>query len=575
MSHRRTAWVSIYLLCALVVVGCGGTPPSASTATEQTAAVAEATAAPEAAATTEAAAPEAAATTETEAAEATAATEAADAPANLNMTGFPIVKEPITLKMMGAKGATQGPWDQLLFFTDLEQRTGIKFEFDTPPLDAYEEKKNLVFASGAVPDVFFAGRLTTNDEITYGEQGVLIPLEELIDTYAPNLKQLMEENPSIRASITAADGHIYALPLLNNVPRDLSPKMWINQQWLDTLGLEMPATTDELYEVLKAFKEKDPNKNGQADEIPLAFDAVTLDFLRLGMLSAFGYVDAKVSVKDDKVVYVPMEQAYKEFLTFMNKLHAEGLVDQESFSQTSQQLTAKGNQGLLGAFSHAGAYVVVKQEDSFHYSAIPPLTSSVNSEQMWPRNPGITRGTYAITSQNQHPEASMRWVDYLYSYEGGAFLSQGPENVGWKWKDAEKTQWEKILPEGYTNTEEFRAGKVSPAAGSTVPGKIDAEYILKLDAKHVMNLDKEVEKAYIPHVKDVYPLVSLTVEEQKRVGILETDLDTYLDQMEAKFITGAEPLANWDQYVGTLKQIGVDELLRIHQAAYDRWKAAR
>ncbi|NOU76867.1 extracellular solute-binding protein [Paenibacillus sp. LMG 31458] len=500
----------------------------------------------------------------------------ASAPVNLNASGFPVVKEKITLNLLGSKAAIQGSWDQLQFFQEMEKLTNIGFKFDTPSSDSYNEKKNLAFASGEVPDLFFGGNLTVNDEITYGGQGVLIPLESLIEKYAPNVKKLIDTNPDLKRSITTIDGHIYALPQINNVPRDQAlAKLWLNKQWLSNLGLQPPTTIDGLYQVLKDFKDKDPNKNGKADEIPLSFDKATLPMLRISLLSSFGFVNNRVDVIQDKVVYVAVQEGYKQYLTFMNKLTKDKLLDEEAFTQTNQQMVAKGNGGRIGVFSNAGAYLVSTVEDSYNYMALPPLTSSTNSTKMWPKSPGITRGTFAITNKNKHQEATMRWVDYLYSPEGGAFASQGLEGVGWKWSDAGKTKWSKILPEGYKNTEEFRGGKITPSAGTVLPGIVDSDFILKLDLAHVSNLDKEVKQSYTPYLRNGYPSVYFTQEEQKRLSTLEADLNTYIDQMEAKFILGNEPLQNWDKYVDTIKKMKMDEAVGIYQAAYDRWKQVK
>lgn len=114
------------------------------------------------------------------------------------MKAAPIFDEPITLTMMGSKATIQGEWKNMHFFQDMEKLTNIKFEYKEVPSDAFVQKKNLAFASMELPDIFFAGRLTETDEVTYGNAGLLIPLEDLIDKYAPNLKKLMDENPNIK-----------------------------------------------------------------------------------------------------------------------------------------------------------------------------------------------------------------------------------------------------------------------------------------------------------------------------------------------------------------------------------------
>jgi putative aldouronate transport system substrate-binding protein len=160
---------------------------------------------------------------------------------NFNATGFPIVNEPIVVQMMGARHALVGEWKSLSFFQEMQKKTNIQFQFNTPPQADYAEKKNLAFASGEIPEVFFGSQLSTDDEITYGQQGILIPLEGLIEKYAPNIQKMFDDSPEIKQSVTAPDGHIYALPSVNQAPIAKMPNMWINGYWLQKLGItELP-----------------------------------------------------------------------------------------------------------------------------------------------------------------------------------------------------------------------------------------------------------------------------------------------------------------------------------------------
>lgn len=487
-----------------------------------------------------------------------------------NESGMPIFDEPITLTMMGSKAAIQGEWKNMHFFQDMEKLTNIKFEYKEVPSDAFAQKKNLAFASMELPDIFFAGRLTETDEVTYGKAGLLIPLEDLIDKYAPNLKKLMDENPNIKKSITTGDGHIYALPQIGNVPRDLCDKIWINAKWLDNLGLKMPETVDELYAVLKAFKENDPNGNGKADEIPFSSTGINYN-----MMYNFGIVDSRFNNNNGKIEYAPMTNNYKECLRFMKKLYSEGLLDNEFLTQTSQQMTAKGNEGRIGMFSAADAFLVVKTEDDENYKPLPPLTSDVHSEKVWGKSSGINRGRFAITKNNKYPEATMRWIDYLYSEEGGILATSGREGEDWQWTDDTKTSWTRYKPDGM-NAEEYRAGFVTPASGSVVPCYYDKTYVLKQLLKPmyengpVNRLDKDVEEAYVPYWKDFYPLVYHSEENEKKLETMKTDITTYVEQMDAKFITGVENIdGKWSDYINKLKTMKVDEMIRIYQEAYD------
>jgi putative aldouronate transport system substrate-binding protein len=489
---------------------------------------------------------------------------------NFNAEGFPIVEESIELKMMGSKNPIQGEWSELAVFKELTELTNINFTFDTPADSSYEEKKNLAFATEQIPDVFFGGNLTAADEVNYGQQGYLIPLEDLIAEHAPNFKKLMDEDPAIKSSITTTDGHIYALPQIT-AGFGLYPKLWINKKWMETIGLEEPQTIDDFYNVLKAFKEEDPNQNGEADEIPLTAHNMNV---RHAVLAAYGYVGETVDVIDGKVVYVPIQEGYKEYLTFMNKLYKEELFDHESFTQNPQQIVAKGNAGRLGAFNHAGPFLAVGVERNEDYVQLKPLTSELSSEPVWPKNSDIRRGAFAITKDNPNPQASIRLVDYLYSKEGSILMAHGVE--GENWEQNEEGGFKSLAPEGM-NHQEYKGGQVSPDAGTVVP--LNRRPVDEMGAKGAPPTNafirKQTNERLVPYAKPTFPLVYFKGEEQKRLNVLETDIKTYVEQMEAKFITGEASLDQWDEYVGTIEKMNIEEYVEINQAAYDRWKEAQ
>jgi putative aldouronate transport system substrate-binding protein len=509
-------------------------------------------------------------------------------PDNFNASGFPIVKDKITMKLMGSKAPGQVPWDQMTFFQDLEKRTNIHFEFDTPPNEAYQEKLNLAFATGSLPDVLFGASLTIDKEVTYGQQKLLIPLEGLIDKYAPNLQKVLAGYPGLKQSITAPDGHIYALPRIevrpdipNTEAHTSYPRMWINSKWLKQLGLSMPTTTEELAAVLKAFKEKDPNGNKKADEIPLT--AYKMD-IRGVVMNWFGFAgtDNKlVDVKSDKVRFAPIEAEYKAYLTYMNKLNRDGLLDLESYTQTPQQRKAKGNQGQLGLFSSLAPFQLVGNNLDADYDILLPLTSEVNKERITSETSAFTRGAFAITKANKNPEATMRFVDFLYTDEGSDLGQFGLEGVNWKFND-DKSARIFIGPEGSQNktSQELRA-MATPDAGTAIPrnqsklgadlAKIENEAKSKTANPTRYHTRAEYPKL-IPFARKVYPQLYFTLDEQKEINVLQSDILTYVEQMEAKFITGSEPIDKFADFVGTLKKMNVDRYVKIHQDAYDRWK---
>jgi len=499
---------------------------------------------------------------------------------------FPVVKEKLSMTMMGpSTGASE--WADMGFFKGMAEKSNIEFTFTTPPLADFGTKLNLAFASGDLPDVLFGtdtNTLTPAMEMDYGNQGILVPLEELIKENMPNFSKILEENPDIAKSITTPDGHIYSLPMIHRGNTAIWPRgpLWYNGEWLDALGVtELPKTTDEFYDLLVRFRDEDPNGNGKKDEIPLT--DVKMDSTRPWLLAAFGLTDRSIEEIDGKVVYAPITENYKEFVTYMNKLYSEKLLDPEVYSQADEQKKAKGQNNQIGLFPDWFSFFTTgrSEKESVMDPMFYPLTSDINPERVTPGSPRMGRSTFAITSNNPSPEATLRWVDYFYSEEGADFLNKGPEGDFWVYAENDKGEQVRVFAEGVDPAESEEArSKVTPDYGIMVP-KVefpsDPSSNVLPDANALSDttfqdfLTAETEEKITPFAKVTFPLLYLTTEESDKVRNVATDLKTYVEQMEAKFITGVEPIENWDKYVQTIESMGVEDYVAIHQQAYDRW----
>ncbi|MFJ7977283.1 extracellular solute-binding protein [Peribacillus sp. JNUCC 23] len=497
----------------------------------------------------------------------------------VNKDGFPIVDEKLELTLM-APGTGMQEWKDMPALKEYAKMTNMDFKYITPPLSDFQTKLNLAFASGDIADIIYAAgtsNLTPAMEVDYGEQGVLIPLEDLINEHAPNLKKLLEERPDVRKSITTVDGHIYSLPMVDSETSGSSASwfkgpLWYNGRWLEALGVkELPKTTDEFYELLKRFKTEDPNGNGKADEIPLL--DVKMNSSRAWFLAAFGMKEWGIEENDGTVRYTPVENEYKEYLTFMNKLYKEKLLDPETFSQSDEQKKAKGQSNRLGIFPDWFSFFTTgeTEEVALNNPMFYPLTSSVSDEVVVPIRSGMTRGTFSITKNNPNPEASIRWIDYFYSQEGFEFINKGPEGLLWEWVDKEAgTKKQAELPKEFESMEDYR-GTLTPDYAIATPslrGPIQG-FGEKSDFEKFIN--SETSEKIAPFGEVPFPYVYLTAKEQKQVNAIEVDLRSYVEQMEAKFITGVEPLSNWGNYVETIEKMKIDEYIEIYQGAYDRW----
>lgn len=220
---------------------------------------------------------------------------------------FPLKKE-VTLKFM-TNTSTMAPKNpnEKLILKRLEKETGVHIDWTNYQSD-FAEKRNLDISSGDLPDAIHNDGASDVELMSWAKQGVIVPVEDLIDKYMPNLKKILDENPEYRSLITAPDGHIYSFPWIEELGEgkesihSVNDMAWINKEWLDKLGLEMPQTMDDLVKVLEAFKTQDPNGNGKADEIPISFinDGGNEDFKLL--FGAYGEGD-----NDDHIVVEMME----------------------------------------------------------------------------------------------------------------------------------------------------------------------------------------------------------------------------------------------------------------------------
>ncbi|MBO9609368.1 MAG: extracellular solute-binding protein [Paenibacillaceae bacterium] len=494
----------------------------------------------------------------------------------INPTGFPIAKQSIQLSIMMKKPANQSSWNELWISKYLDEKLGGKTTAVEIDENAWNEKKNLAFATGELPDIIWSGgALTSSDVTNYGSQGLLIPLNELIDKYAPNIKKTLQDNPDLRKTVTSLDGKIYALAAPTYPKREpVIGRYWLNMQWMNKLGLKVPTTLDEFYNVLKAFKEKDPNGNGKADEIP-ASGASASNPIDSIVLTAVGYMEKYISLDKTgkKVVYTQAQPEFKDYLAFMNKLYKEGLLDPEYYTQNITTFRGKAQKDQVGFYFDAAHFVAVGLDKYTNYASFPPLTSPQNPDRIWPLQRVATLGglnSIAISSKNKNPEASIRLLDYGFTEEGGSAIRFGPKLdtvvPGAGIVTNPDGTWEIKTPQGLSSND-YRMKSVT---NMSLPVS-DAFYLKNKEVPEQASLTKNLVENMLPYGKPVYPNVFLTKEEQDKVNKIQTDLKTYVDQMEAKFIVGDTPLSKWDEYIATVQKIGVNELVAIYQTAFDRW----
>lgn len=512
---------------------------------------------------------------------------------------LPIVKEPITLKVLTANNTGVIDFATNKTTKWFEEQTGIKIEWEVVP--DINVSKSVILNSGDYPDVFLSAQLTNADIVKYGmEEGVFLPLNDLIDQQGYWIKQVFEQSPYALKESIAPDGNIYALPQVNEAYHVTVPcKLWINTQWLDNLGLEMPTTTDEFADVLRAFRDLDANGNGDAnDEIPLtgiggytpALPGGQPYFLTLGSYLFGGFINFSQQngvVQPFKGVVDTAydKEEFREALRYMAMLYQEGLIDPEFVSQERSNIRAKvsnesGN--LVGAFvSHSiHMYAALDGELQKQYNVLPPLKGP-NGLQSAPLMPFSSNppNCYAISTTCKNPEAAFRFADFMYSTEATYRNYFGEEGVDYRLAEegevginGEPALYKGLVPFTGPQNENWCEQGVQNRSNAWRLGEVSVS-----DIYDPLGLETRLYQAsviYREHtVKDeeVYPnAIFMSPEENAEYAQIFVAIGNYVKESVQKFIVGAMDLdKDWDDYVNTLNNIGLARYEQILQNAYD------
>lgn len=489
-------------------------------------------------------------------------------------------KEVFTLTVHA--GAEQGDWNEYWLIKTIEEKFNVDIQVEMMSSDVLNEKIPLMFASGELPD-FFVNSI--GDVSEYGSEGFLLNLADYVSEEAtPNIWAMWEEYPAAKAANTELDGNIYAITGINSAPSGpVINHFYINYDWAEELLGKVPETLDEFYEYLVGVKENDMNGNGDAtDEIPLGgfYGAGEATSVFSAILGAFGYTRLGMEAIDGEVVYVPAVENYQYFLEFMHKLYAEELLDPEFFTQTGEQVNAKETNYLYGCYSYYASWVNQPEETIWRqYDLLEPLTSEYNSERKVAANDISTLGKFMITKNCENPEKLMEILDWMLSEEGYWAICCGPEKGAWEEYPEYGYTYEFVNDytitlectfdeSEYANVNEWRQSEITPPYGY-LPEVYAYE---NLGAETQNYLIEQTIEHYGPYWHVGWPSsIKYTAEENEELALLNTDINSYKDEMITKMITGEVSTDEFESYVQGLKDRGLERMLEIQQTAYDRW----
>ncbi|WP_246302628.1 ABC transporter substrate-binding protein [Paenibacillus plantarum] len=497
---------------------------------------------------------------------------------------LPITKEKTTLKVLSRTNPAVENFETNEFTKWLEEKTNIHLEWEVA--SDPKQKLNISLASGDYPDVYLGFNIDQIQLTLYGKDGVFIPLNKLIDKYGVESKKMFTSLPYTKELSTSPDGNIYGLPSVNECFHCTQPtKLWINQKWLDAVGMKMPTTTDEFYQVLKAFKEKDPNGNKKADEIPFIGANIANSYIDTFLLQAFIDSDRNMQfMKDGKINAAFTQPEYKEGLKYINKLFKEGLLDPQSLTQDRNQLRKLGENPdnvILGvvAAQHPTIFNTLEGTRWLDYVAVPPLKgpNGVQASKYIPQS--ITSGSFVITNKAKNPEIAMRLADFLYSEEATNRAILGRPDMEWK-VAAPNEIGINGKPAKYTLIGNTSPGAKNATWGQVGPSLRTNEWRLAqtADPKNPLEdiLYKETLTKYEPYKPDpkkMIPALSFTNEQTDEIANISKTIDDYRKESTARMIIGDLDIdKKWDEYLKNLDNMKLPRYLQIYQQAFDAKK---
>jgi putative aldouronate transport system substrate-binding protein len=513
---------------------------------------------------------------------------------------LPIVNKPVTLSIF-APTSPDIPRAESDMTKWMEEITGIHVEWQIAASDAYKEKMQLLLASGDYPDMIVPGvgsRIDKTVEQQLGIQGIIIPLTEFYDTISVGYKEAFEKLPGMREYMTAQDGNIYSMPNVDGaLQMQYQNKLWINTEWLRAVGKTMPTTLEEFYDVLKAFKEQDANRNGDPnDEIP--FSSAGSSVLDVFLMNPFILTPAtdRMWVNNGKIVFSVTDPAYKEGVRYLAKLYAEGLMNPELFTwnaTTQVNTNENGDVPVLGSvlaqrpgnFCSLSGYPDHSRKWEQYYPAAPfKMVNGSKAVTNWNAYAATFQtGVAMITNACKYPEAAFRMVDLLATPEMTIITTNGPKGQGWReavegevglnGAPAKYTIVSADRPKNWGGWDQLMGRVQTPEylASLTYNPNPYAPEVDPMQGRHIVLYRSSLEYQKVSQsLESVLPPLYFLDAVMDEYSLLKTNINAYVEEMLVAFVTGAKNIdRDWDSYMHQLNTLGLVRYLEIMQETYD------
>ena len=484
-------------------------------------------------------------------------------------------------------------YDNNAFTKYVEENTGVDIEFAFFSSTASEYKQQLALMASSneeLPDVMIGFHdMGTNTVNIYGQDGYFIDLTDLIEEYGDSYKAAFDKQSEkmqkfIKQRITDPDtGKIYGLPYVTYTTVDhMQSIMYVNQKWLDAVGMKAPTTVEELYNVLKAFKTKDPNGNGTADEIPMLGANKIMDYV----INAYIYFEEahKYNVENGKVYAPFITEEYREALRTLNKMCKEGLYSDLSFTVSSKTelknlYTPSSGVAQVGIFwGHPSTNTNTFNPVLDEYTALAPLTDETGKGGYLVVSDDHAKLSAYITKDCENPALAMQFLDFFYEDETVTRMRRGEKDVDWEEKSGMDITGVEV-PHSTINGQAFFEG--AQTWGANVLGMCTPEnFSVSMETTDEgetraarLLAESHKQMSQYPIKEDTVRNLEYNNKEYEAKEKYESLLNSYVLEQAKLFVMGTKNLdSDWDEYIKQIDELGLAKVLEFKQSAYDRAK---
>lgn len=508
---------------------------------------------------------------------------------------FPLAETATLTGMISYPANTESDPNKRTIFQRLQEATNVEIEWTAIQSDQWSDKITLAMSNvSTLTDFVFSASFGDSDLLRYADQGVIIALEEYIDAYMPNLSAIFEAYPEYRTMCTDEDGHIWALPWIEQLGSEktaiqtVGNMSFINQKWLDFLGLEIPETVDEFEEVLIAFRDHAAELQEEFDIegsiIPMSCIVNDGDQDPCILINGFGegYGDGDrarhIAVTDDlEVICSATQEGFKDGIAWLHSLYEQGLIDAEAFTQDWSTYVAKGKSGRYGVCFTWDIANVDNLED---WVPLPALTADTTN--ITPQNgsftSGFERGRCVVTAVAENPALVCAWLDQMYD------PFQSPQNNWGTYGEdddfdifeiGENEDGEEMLVHaalGDASPVEVREAEAVGGPLAILDEYYDVYVTCPDDAQYRLDW---IEEYYTPDMngKYVYPNVFMNREDTEELSNLQADIEKLINAKKSDWIMNGFTDADWDQFLEDLDAYGLEDYLAIFQKYLDSYYA--